>query len=186
MQQNIEVTEAVVMKNYFSSVPELRMRENYCLDIQKTIYEKQSYPSSKGGLERDFMLFIDPQSDTEAFVKINEHYHDFAKILYVRTDGILAPYSPDFLVKTRSGIYVVETKAQEYLSVENVKQKQRAAVDWIERVNRLKPEDRMEREWSYVLLGENTFYSLSERGAIPTEIFEYAKLKKGEVIGELF
>lgn len=186
MQQKIDITEAVVVKNYFSEVPELRMRESYCLDIQKTIYQKQSYPSNKGGFERDFMLYLDPQSDTQAFIKINEHYHEFAKILYVRTDGLLAPYSPDFLVKTESGMYIVETKAQEHLSVDNVRQKQRAAVDWVERANRLKPEDRINKEWSYVLLGENTFYSLSQRGATPSDMFEYAKLKKSEVVGELF
>jgi type III restriction enzyme len=186
MQQNIKVSEAVVLKNYFSEVPELRMREQYCLNIQKTIYKVQSYPSNKGGFEKDFMLFADRQSDVEAFIKINEHYHDFAKIFYVRTDGLLAPYSPDFLVKTNQGMYIVETKAQEHLSNENVKQKQRATIDLVQRVNKLKGEDRMNLPWSYVLLGENAFYSLSERGATATEIFNYAKLRKEEIIEELF
>jgi type III restriction enzyme len=186
MQQNIEVSEAIVMKNHFSEVSELRMRKTYCLDVQKTIYEVQSYPSNKGGFEKDFMLFVDRQSDTEAFIKINEHRHEFAKILYIRSDGLLSRYSPDFVVKTQSGIYVVETKADEHLSSENVKQKQIATLDWVERVNHLNPEDRMEKGWSYVLLGETTFYSMVERGATPTEVFAYSKMQKGQVIGDLF
>lgn len=185
-QQNISVTEAVVLKNYFSEVSSLRMRERFCLDLKKTIYEKQAYPSNKGGLEKAFMEFIDGQTDTEAFIKINEYYHDFAKIFYVREDGMLASYSPDFLVKTREGIYIVETKAQEHLSSGNVQQKQRATIDFTERINKLKLEDRMGKDWSYVLLGENTFNSLKERGATPTEMFEYAKITKSEVIGVLF
>lgn len=186
VQQNLSVTEAVVLKSYFSEVQSLQMRERFCLDIQKTIYRRQAYPSNKGGLEKEFMTFVDSSSDTEALVKINEYHHGFAKIFYVREDGLLASYSPDFLVKTKEEIYIVETKAQSNLSQGNVKQKQRATLDFVERVNRLKPEDRMEKEWNYALLGENTFYSLKERGATPTEIFEYAKLRKDEVTGFLF
>ncbi|MHB1687906.1 MAG: DEAD/DEAH box helicase family protein [Ignavibacteriaceae bacterium] len=185
-QQNISVTEAVVIKSYFSDVETLRMREKYCLPLEKTIYEVQSYPSNKGGLEKAFMEYVDAQTDTISFIKINEYYHDFAKIFYVREDGLLAPYSPDFIVQTASGIYIVETKAQTNLSQGNVKQKQRATIDFIERVNKLNPENRMGKEWSYALLGENTFYSFKERGATPTEMFEYVKINRNEVLGTLF
>jgi type III restriction enzyme len=185
-QQNIIPTEAEVIKNYFSEVKVLRMREKYCLDLQKTIYAKQAYPSNKGGYEKSFMEYVDSQTDTAAFIKINEYYHDFAKIFYVREDGLLAFYSPDFLVKTAGGIYIVETKAQSQLSQGNVQQKQRATIDFVERVNKLNPEDRMEKEWSYILLGENTFEGLKQRGAIPTEMFEYCKISRSEVIGKLF
>lgn len=185
-QQNISVSEAVIFKNYFSEVKTLRMRAKYCLDLQKTIYEKQAYPSSKGGLEKAFMEYIDSQSDTQAFVKINEYYHDFAKIFYVREDGLLASYSPDFLVKTKEAVYIVETKAQAQLTQGNVQQKQRSALDFVKRINELNPEDRMQNEWGYVLLGENTFYSMKESGATSTEMFEYAKLGESEVSGLLF
>lgn len=169
-------SDAVVVKHWFSEVSELKMREKYCLDLQKTIYEKQSYPSNKGGFEKKFMEFANSHTDTIAFVKINEHRHEFAKIFYVRADGFLAQYSPDFLVKTQNGIYIVETKAEEHLSVENVKQKKKAAVDWCKRINSLKPEDRMESEWSYILLGEVTFESMKDNGASPSEMFEFCKV----------
>jgi type III restriction enzyme len=186
MQNNIDVTEAVVLKKYFSEINTLRMRENYCLDIQKTIYLRQSYPSNKGDLEKNFMIFCDNDSKTRAIIKINENYHYFAKINYVRSDGMLSQYSPDFIVKTEDTIYVVETKAQEYMSTDNVKLKQLAAVDWTERVNKLNPVDRMELPWTYVLLGENTFYNMQEKGADINEILNYAKLSRNAIKGTLF
>lgn len=184
-QQNTSVEDAVVHKQYFSQVDELKMREKFCLDLRKTIYEKQAYPSNKGGLEKEFMEYIDAQADTVSFIKINEVYHDFAKIYYIRTEGILAPYSPDFIVKTKKGIYIVETKGQESLSTDNVIQKKKATLDWVERVNQIKPEDRMELEWSYILLGENTFYSMKKNGAAPDEMFAYCKKTKLEEEGRL-
>ncbi len=186
LQNSIDVLEAVVIKRYFSEVPSLRMREKYCLDITKTIYEKQSYPSHKGLLEKAFMEFCDRDANVEAFVKVNENYHDFAKIYYVRSDGMLAPYSPDFIVKTKDKIYVVETKAPDMLSAENVKRKQLATVDWIMRVNKLKSEDRMDAVWEYVLLDENTLYGLSEKGASFPEIAEYTIMTKNKIEGTLF
>lgn len=39
--------------------------------------------------------------------------------------------------------------------------------------------------WNYVLLGENTFYRMSEKGATTLEILEYARLTKAKVKGTL-
>jgi type III restriction enzyme len=186
LQNSIDVREAVVLKRYFSEVDTLRMRENYCLNVVKTIYEKQAYPSNKGLLEKVFMEYCDTDSEVTALIKINEYYHDFARIMYVRADGMLAPYSPDFIVKTGGRIFIVETKAQAHMSIDNVKLKQLAAVEWVERVNKLKPEDRMYAEWDYVLLGENTFYSMKEKGAGIVEILNYAKITRNAIKGILF
>ncbi len=186
MQNNVDVTEAIVEKRYFSEVKELTMRENFSLELRKTIYERLPYPSNKGGLEKEFMLFADKDSSVEAFIKIQEYKHTFAHILYIRTDGLLSLYYPDFLVRTENKIYIVETKAEKDKMNPNVKQKQLATLEWVEKVNKLKPEDRMNRQWEYVLLGENTFYGLKENGASMEEILEYAKVTEGLVKGELF
>ncbi|OGF48607.1 MAG: restriction endonuclease subunit R [Candidatus Firestonebacteria bacterium RIFOXYA2_FULL_40_8] len=186
LQNNIDISEAVVVKNYFSRVSVLKMRENYCLNITKTIYEKQAYPSNKGLLEKSFMEFCDSDSLVEAFVKVNENYHDFARISYVRTDSMLGSYSPDFVVKTKDKLFIVETKAETNMSQQNVKLKQIATLDWVNRINQLKPEDRMGRAWEYVLLGENTFYELRDKGASIIEIFNYVRLTKDRVEGTLF
>ena len=186
LQNNIDVSEGRVLKKWFSSIPTLRMRENYCLDITKTIYEKQSYPSNKGGFEKSFMEFCDTDSNVEAFIKVNENYHSFARIPYVRNDGMLASYCPDFVVKTKEAIFIVETKAQDNLTQENVKLKQLATLDWIGRVNQLKAEDRMGVTWEYILLGENTFERMKEQGASILEIFNYVKITRSKVEERLF
>ncbi len=39
--------------------------------------------------------------------------------------------------------------------------------------------------WNYVLLGEKTFYGMSEKGAATEEILEYARLTKAKIKGTL-
>lgn len=186
MQNNINVHEAVVIKKYFSEIPELKMRENYSLNITKTIYEKLPYPSNKGELERNFMLFCDSDSLVNSFLKINENYHYFSHLNYIRNDGMLSSYYPDFIVKVNSSIYLVETKATKDINDANVRQKELAALDWLNKINELKPDDRMECEWNYVLLGENTFYSLRDKGATIKDIMEFSKLTQQKVKSQLF
>ncbi len=185
LQKNIEITDAKVIKKFFSEVSEIKMRENFSLDISKVIYEKLAYPSHKGGFEKSFIEFVDTDSKVRAFLKINENYHDFAHIFYIREDGLLARYYPDFIVRIDNKIYLVETKAQKDLSSQNVKQKRLATIDWITKINELKAEDRMNCTWNYVLLGENTFYEMRDKGGSTEEILEYAKLTKSKVEGTL-
>ncbi len=186
MQNSIDVTEATVKKNYFSQVEKLKMRENFALDIRKSIYEKTAYPSNKGEFEKEFLLFADRDSEVERLIKINENYHNFAHMKYIRTDGLLSSYSPDFIVKINNNIYLVETKAQKDLDNVNVKQKQKSAVDWCKKVNELTLDNRMSSTWSYSLLDDNTFYSMKERGASTIDILEYCKLTNAKIQGTLF
>ncbi len=82
-------------------------------------------------------------------------------------------------------VYLVETKAESNLKDVNVTQKRLATLDWVDKVNELKPEDRMSCEWKYALLGENTFYGMSQKGATTQEILDYAILTKAKVKGTL-
>ena len=118
--------------------------------------------------------------------KINENYHNFAHMKYIRTDGLLSSYSPDFVVKINDNIYLVETKAQKDLDNVNVKQKQKSAVDWCKKVNELPLDNRMSSTWSYSLLDDNTFYSMKERGASTKDVLEYCKLTNAKIQGTLF
>jgi len=186
MQNVTEIDEAKIEKRYFSSIPELRMRENFSLDIIKTIYEKLPYPSNKGGFEKEFMEYADTDGKVESMMKVNEYYHNFAHLVYIRTDGFLSLYSPDFVVKTAEKIYIIETKSDKDLHDPNVKQKQLATLDWVQRVNKLNSENRMERVWEYILLGENHFYGLKENGASIDEICQLAKVTQANVVGKLF
>ena len=95
MQMDINTDDAVVEKKWFSQVASLTGREDFALDIVKSIYEQTFYPSNKGGLERDFMEFADADTQVQKIIKINEHKHNFARFRYLRTDGMLATYYPD-------------------------------------------------------------------------------------------
>lgn len=185
MQNSVEVTEAEVFKNYFSEVAELRMRENFSLEVSRAIYERLAYPSNKGGFEEAFIKFADTDAGVNSFIKINEYYHEFAHVTYIRDDGLLAHYYPDFMVKINDKIFIVETKADKDVGNPNVQQKRIATVHWLEKVNELPEEERMDAEWSYVLLGENTFYSMMDRGASLKEILEYALMTRAKAEGTL-
>ncbi|MBI5789652.1 MAG: DEAD/DEAH box helicase family protein [Candidatus Schekmanbacteria bacterium] len=186
MQNAINVEEAVVIKKYFSEVEEIKLRENFSLELTKTIYRRLPYPSNKGGFEKNFMLSCDNDAQVNSFLKINENYHDFAHFKYIRTDGMLSAYYPDFIVKIDNSIYLVETKAQKDIKDPNVKQKELGAIDRLKKINELKSEDRMNCEWSYALLGETTFYSMRDRGASIMEILEFSRLTEERIEGRLF
>lgn len=185
MQKNVEISEATVERRFFSEISELRVRENYSLEIVKTIYERLPYPSNKGGFEKALLEYADSDGGVEAIMKINEYYHSFANVTYIRTDGFLSLYYPDFVIKTKDKIYLIETKSDKDLNDPNVKQKQLATLDWIKRINQLNSEDRMDRVWEYVLLGETHFYGLKENGASIDEICQLAKVTEAAASGRL-
>ncbi len=182
---NLKVNEAKIVKKYFSEVPEIRIRQTYAISAAKNIYEKIAYPSHSGGFEKEFIEFIDADSKVKAFVKINEYYNDFANIIYIRDDGLLAHYYPDFMIKACNQIYLVETKAERDMGNKNVQNKRLAALDWVDKVNELQPEERMNCTWSYVLLSQNTFEQMRKQGTTTCDILEYAKLTKAKVRGTL-
>lgn len=186
MQHNITVNEAIVNKRWFSEIPTLKMRENYSLDIKKSIYQKTKYPSNKGLFEKSFLEFADRDSAVERLVKIDENYHTFATLHYIRTDGLLSNYYPDFMVKFAQDIFLVETKAEDSLDNANVRQKQKSALDWCKQISALPEPERMNCIWHYALLDDATFASLSQNNASLMEILRYSELTQNKVKEGLF
>lgn len=186
MQHNITVNEAIVNKRWFSEIPTLKMRENYSLDIKKSIYQKTKYPSNKGLFEKSFLEFADRDSAVERLVKIDENYHTFATLHYIRTDGLLSNYYPDFMVKFAQDIFLVETKAEDSLDNANVRQKQKSALDWCKQISALPEPERMNCIWHYALLDDATFTSLSQNNASLMEILRYSELTQNKVKEGLF
>ena len=186
IQQNIMTTDAQVVHTRFSSVAEIKMRESFSFETSKTIYERQVFPSHRGGLEKAFIQFLDKDGEVERFLKISENMHPFAIIYYMRRDGLMATYHPDFIVATAEKVYLIETKGNDKLFDKNVRQKQTAAVEWTRKINMLKPEERMNREWEYVLISEDNFYGLSSNGATITDICNRCKVSLSAALGELF
>ncbi len=122
----------------------------------------------------------DDDSQVEALIKIHEYRHRFMHRPYLKADGMPAYYSPDFLVRTSSDVYVVETKAQSALSDENVLRKSRSAVAWCEQINALPAAQRVNRDWSYVLLGEATAKDWMSKNARITDVLDFARLRRAE------
>jgi type III restriction enzyme len=176
--ENTEITAlAEVTHRYLSEVPKLIVRESASLPVNKCIYERLPYPTKSGGFEKSFIELANHDGQVEAFCKINEQKQDFARLRYVKEDGLPAYYSPDFLVRTQSSIYLVETKAQAQMNHPNIQRKQRAAVACCDSINELTLEQRQKRNWHYVLLGEDLFYEWRDKNARLNELLQFAKLR---------
>lgn len=186
MQNRLTTINAEVSHTDFSSLRAIKMRESYSMEVQKCIYPRLGYPSHGGGLEKAFIEFLDRDAEVERFLKINENGHSFAIIFYVRKDGLMSTYHPDFIVATADKVYLIETKGDDKVDDVNVRQKQTATVEWIKKINALEPGDRMNRTWEYVLVGESVFYSLSGSGATITDICNMCKVSYSVATGNLF
>lgn len=186
MQDRLTTINAEVSHTDFSSLRAIKMRESYSMEVQKCIYPRLGYPSHGGGLEKAFIEFLDRDAEVERFLKINENGHSFAIIFYVRKDGLMATYHPDFIVATAEKVYLIETKGDDKVDDVNVRQKQTATIEWIKKINALEPGDRMNRIWEYVLVGESVFYSLSGSGATITDICNMCKVSYSVATGNLF
>jgi len=178
-----EITcDAEVTYRRLSEVKKLTMRQSSSLLVNKCIYPRLPFPSRNGGLEQSFMEMASHDGEVEAFCKINEQKHDFLRLRYIKEDGLPAFYSPDFLLKTAKDIFLVETKAQDQLAHPNVQRKRRAALAWCERVNKLEPAERMNREWHYALVGESLFYEWRNKEATMPELLSFARLRGADYL----
>lgn len=184
--QNTAPTQAEVETTAFSSVKEIRLRESASMPVRKAIYERQGWPSHGGGLEKAFMEMLEQDSDVLSWLKIDENQHSFAKIFYIREDGLLACYHPDFLIATKEKIYLIETKGQDKVDDANVKRKKVAATEWVRKINTLQPANRMGKEWTYVLVPENNFRTLRGGNAGFMDICNHCSLDYATAHGILF
>lgn len=133
MQNRLTTVDAEVSHTAFSTLRAIKMRESFSKEVQKCIYPRLGYPSHSGGLEKAFIEFLDKDAEVERFLKINESGHSFAIIFYVRKDGLMATYHPDFIVATAEKIYLIETKGDDKVNDINVRQKQTATIEWIKK-----------------------------------------------------
>lgn len=166
-----------VYSRYLSEVPRLMLREAHSMAVSKCIYTRQGWPARHGGLEKAFIHWAQADARVAAFCKISETRHPFARLRYVKDDGLPAFYSPDFLVRTEHAIYLAETKAAQQVAHPNVQRKLKAALAWCERINALPPEHRQGLPWHYVLLSEPVVLEWQAKGAHLAELLDYARLR---------
>ena len=184
IERGTVATKASVQKRWFSEVSRFYVRESSSLELEKTIYTRTGYPTNGGGLERDFLKFLDLDAGVERFVKVNEARHLFARLVYLRTDGLLGEYIPDFLVATKESVFLVETKAAGQVADGNVQQKRKAAIEWCKRVNALEAGDRLGRRWAYLLVTDNDFYQYQSAGGTFADLCRFAELTESGFKGE--
>ncbi len=67
-------------------------------------------------LELGFAAFLDGAADVQSFAK--NYLAVGFRLDYVKADGDLSTYTPDFIVRTKDGaVWIVETKGREELDV---------------------------------------------------------------------
>ena len=176
-QQHHSTGELEVRHRRLSEVNRLMMRELHSVPVSKCIYTRLSWPARNGGLEKLFIHWAQADTSVEAFCKVSENRHGFARLRYVKDDGLPAFYSPDFFVRTPQAIYVVETKAQQQTLHPNVQRKLKAAMAWCERINGLPESERDGRTWHYVLLGEDVVHEWQDKGARVSDLLDFARLR---------
>jgi len=83
---------------------------------RKSLFSKIVGEPGSGGLELAFARFLDDAPDVQAFAK--NYLAVGFKLDYVRADGDLSNYVPDFFVRTVEGtVWIVETKGSPGLDV---------------------------------------------------------------------
>jgi len=86
------------------------------LTPKKSLFSKIVGEPHAGGFELQFAKFLDEAPDVAAFAK--NYLAIGFKLDYVKADGDLSTYTPDFIVRTADGtVWIVETKGREELDL---------------------------------------------------------------------
>ncbi len=86
------------------------------LPAKSSVFNRIVGEANADGLELAFAAFLEAAPDVQAFGK-NYMAVGF-KLDYVKADGELSNYTPDFIVRTTDGVvWIVETKGREELDV---------------------------------------------------------------------
>ncbi|MBI3899686.1 MAG: DEAD/DEAH box helicase family protein [Gammaproteobacteria bacterium] len=86
------------------------------LTPKRSLFSKIVGEPHAGGFELDFARFLDDAPDIAAFAK--NYLAVGFKIDYVKADGDLSTYTPDFIVKTTDNtVWIIETKGREELDL---------------------------------------------------------------------
>lgn len=95
---------------------------------EKSIFNRTVGEVHGGGLELDFARFLHDADDCQAFAK--NYLAVGFRLDYVKADGDLSTYTPDFIVRDTSGtVWIIETKGREEL---DIPQKLKRLKQWCE------------------------------------------------------
>jgi len=86
------------------------------LNASKSIFTRIVGEPHSGGFELRFAAFLEAAPDVVAFNKI--YFAIGFKLDYVKADGDLSTYTPDFIIRTADGvIWIAETKGRAELDL---------------------------------------------------------------------
>ncbi len=124
---NAEIRDCIKIRNVRPFV----VKEQPFLIPHKSVFNKIIGDST---FELEFAAFLDQCEDVAAFAK--NYFAIHFSIDYIKSDGTISNYYPDFFVKTCNGdIYIVETKGLEDIEA---KHKWARLVQWCADMNSLK------------------------------------------------
>ena len=122
---------------------------------QKSIFNKIIGDSS---LELAFVKFLEECGDIISYAK--NYFAVGFRVDYVKSDGNIANYYPDFLVKTSEhDVFIIETKGLEELDVTNKKARMK---QWCEDVNKLQTKT----AYHFLYVTEKEFYKYKPRNFV--------------------
>lgn len=149
-----------------SNFKNLKIRMERSITTKKCLYPYVDFPP-RGGFERKFTEdVLENDSSVEAYVKLNQYVHQFS-IPYINTMGHLVPYYPDFIVKTKEAMFIIETKSTKDANTDtDTKRKAIAASERCLQISRTKnvPSTVQPRAWNYILLPQNIFEEMEGAG----------------------
>ncbi|MBU4222735.1 MAG: DEAD/DEAH box helicase family protein [Euryarchaeota archaeon] len=165
--QNVKSNEIIQADwTKLSNFKTMKVRMERAIATKKCVYPYVDFPP-RGGFERKFTEdVLENDSSVEAYVKLNQYAHQFS-IPYINNMGHLVPYYPDFLVKTKDNMYIIETKSTKDAANDiDTKIKAIAASGICSKISMVKniPETNQPRIWNYVLLPQYIFDEMEGSG----------------------
>lgn len=93
-----------------------RTEQRPYLAAGKSIFTRIVGEANAGGLELSFAAFLENAADVTAFAK--NYFAVGFKLDYVKADGDLSSYTPDFILRTADGtIWIIETKGRQEIDL---------------------------------------------------------------------
>ena len=158
--QNLKSNDTVEAQwTTLSKFKDMKVRMERAIETKKCLYPVVDFPY-KGGFERKFTEDqLENDSMVEAHVKLSQYVHGFA-IPYINSMGHLVPYYPDFLVKTKEFMLIVETKSEKDARNDiDVKRKAISAEQRCRDISRIKTISPViqPKLWKYILLPQDIY-----------------------------
>jgi type III restriction enzyme len=153
--QDVIEAEWVRLSNY----KDLKVRMERSISTRKCIYPNIDFPY-KGGFERKFTEDqLENDASVETYVKLNQYVHGFS-VPYINSQGYLVQYYPDFLVKMKDFMLIVETKSEKEARTDtDVKRKALAAEKRCIELSKIRtlPPINQPKLWRYILLPQDIY-----------------------------